>query len=115
MNHHVTENPCLLLSWKELWPLLQLEGWRKIDLSTAKLHKVGSPITSKIALAYKPNDLPSLEPGIHIFVSKSAMLRYISRFPYLLQERKVLVRTLLRLKWIRSNNGMFQCPGSSVL
>lgn len=45
-----------------------------------------------------------LVPGVHSFVSRIALMRYIARFPYLLQTTEQIMCTLSRFGWERQSN-----------
>ena len=83
---HVEANPVLSLGWKDLWPILNSHGWEISPLT--KTGKPGGyqsiPSSSKEKLKY----------GVHKFSSKLAVSKFISRFPFPLQDDAVFIGTL---------------------
>jgi hypothetical protein len=101
---HLAENPCLYQTWQEIWSNLQTYDWEKVDLSKEELNIEGSlPKKVKKVYALRQTGLGTLKPGVHVFASKMALLKYIARFPYLLQDRNRLKATLKAHGWNKQN------------
>lgn len=114
---HLTQNPCLLQTWQELWRRLQNHGWRAIELASHHPLMIDelNPEDHRVAYVYAPENLSvTYEAGAHVFTSKSAVIQYIARFPYLLQEESCLAQTLLRHHWKRNAQNSFQPPSEST-
>ena len=90
---HVESNPCLTYEWRLLWPLLQKRGWDRVSGTGERTFEYVSSEDRKL--------------GITHFRSKFAVVKFIARFPYPLQEDKVLEETLLCHGWKRGRAGMF--------
>jgi hypothetical protein len=116
MYFHLVDNPCLYESWNQLWPRLQEHGWEAVNLNKTPLNIVGLPAKQRLVFGYRLTELRSTEllPGITVFGSMAAVMEYIARFPYLLQDRNVLENNLLRLGWTRNNKG-FRFPRNNDL
>ncbi len=89
---HVAENPCLVAQWPQLWASLYGAGWRTFEKNGAIVCFCLSFSARYLSPAFQPAacrtaqekllraqlDL-GLEPGLHLFVSKSAVVQYIAR------------------------------------
>lgn len=89
------DNPHITFDWIDLWPLLEAQGWRK----NPKYH-VETSDEFYIYRSTMPEDLLSI-PGIHKFKSRLAMMQYVARYPFLLQDDKTFVKTLQQHRFVR--------------
>jgi hypothetical protein len=119
---HLLQNPCVAEDWHQMWPRLQAAGWEHVKTDQQKKGKgKGSSAQRKpfffpsFVARYLLEDSEGvadvseksvermcergLVPGIHLFVSRVALSRYIARFPHLLQTDEELVGTLRRYGW----------------
>lgn len=121
--YHLSLNPHITEEWRYLWPRLQDHGWEAIDLTNPNenylnlLNNLNLDKNHKVAYvylgSYKKLKSHELIPGLHVFLSKIALVRYISRFPYLLQNNSDLTETLERHGW-KVYNSKFQAPQSKI-
>jgi hypothetical protein len=94
MVQHVAQNPCLLAEWQDLRERLQSAGWARIDrngviagygleFSKRYLNPAWTAPSCQNAgdgaNALRPELEMGLEPGLHLFVSKAAVVNYIAR------------------------------------
>jgi hypothetical protein len=108
---HLAENPCLYQSWSELWSELQKHGWEKVNLVKEKLVIEGLPENIKQVYIFRDKSVKSWKIGVQVFASKFALMKYIARFPYLLQERLVFNANLERLGWSRCHGDIVSPSG----
>ena len=111
---HLARNPVITEEWKDLWPKLQDHGWRAVDVKNEKYSIDGLHEATKIVYAHMPEEVDCPQPGVHVFASKIAVVRFVARFPYLLQDDTELVETLLRVGWSRNKKDLrFLWPTSN--
>lgn len=102
---HVTENSSLLDSWDELWLKLYQAGWREVREMESSSASVKTYLPSYYELCFSNEyiDITSEQnkviPGLHKFVSRQALRKYVSRFPFLLQSENQFLQTLKRYSW----------------
>lgn len=94
MARHVAQNPCLVAKWQELRERLQSAGWTRFDRNgviagyglefsqrylnpTWLVPSFRNAGTEEKAL--RPELELGLEPGLHLFASKAAVVNYIAR------------------------------------
>lgn len=95
---HVEANPCLGDTWPALWERLRKSGWRKVQSRSVGGGKAALSATVCMTLGFADQYLPGgagssastssslgnelskgLVPGVHVFVSKAALVLYIAR------------------------------------
>lgn len=93
MKGHITENPCLIDNWPDLWDRLVDSGWRRLEgpndanicyYVDVKNKYVKPSIQNaktypNASLLMEPLLEKNLIPGQHLFVSKLATIQYIAR------------------------------------
>ena len=102
---HIEANPCLKYTWKDLWPLLQKAGWTRVHAG-----KNGSQVEFHSPV---PSDT-ELKPGVHVFRSKFAVMTFINRFPYPLQESSIFSKTLEAQGWQKRSQGRYAASNPSL-
>jgi hypothetical protein len=93
MTQHIAQNPCLVAKWPNLWERLRSAGWRRFERNSVVVaYGLGfsdrylNPAFSVPPCRRGPEESElqpelekGLEPGLHLFVSKAAVVYFIAR------------------------------------
>lgn len=93
---HFRQNPCLSLkTTDEMLSLLKTHGWIQEEREDKKSN------TSYTSFTYKPakDTLKVVTPGLHYFNNYKALVQFVSRFPFALQDNDTFANTLSLHGW----------------
>eukprot|EP01040_Poterioochromonas_malhamensis_P008464 gene8464-9159_t len=106
MMTHLAKYNCLSSSPKELWKDLQGQGWKSVKV-TIPPRDPNEKKKEEIYYRYVPAKefIVRYTKGFHEFHSFRALMDYISRFPYLMENDQELMKTLKIHRWVIHESG----------
>jgi hypothetical protein len=88
---HLKRNPCIYMSWASLRPMLIAAGWTMTGNGESWSFSFAPAVQRGVA-----------ERGLHVFSSYLAVLRFLQRFPFILQSDELFAEALLEQGWLKS-------------
>ena len=118
-------NRCYNMGFEDIWEMLRDVGWTSTAVTFKEAKGILKQVDPQIAIPDAMAKGPELytykyippeskknawKPiiGLHIFNNPRALLQYISRFPYLLQDDKTFATTLEKQKWTNVRKDVYQ-------